>query len=333
MKGVRGILLGRLAGLVLLLAAAWPGQPAQAQAAAGGPAVCKIGVNLEDLYDLDLARDTFGAILWIWSICPSADVAPLGTIAFPSSSTGLSLTPIEVLPLAGGAQYASRRVQGTFRFDWNVDDYPFDRQHLVIPIDESEYGAERVVFEPDRKQSFVSPDVRERLEEWKVSELGLETSVSEEPSTYGLPDADGAHYARLEITLDLQRVTLIPFLKLTAGVFAAAFIAFLSFFYDPNDRSGFGGKLGLLVGTLFAVLLSLRSADASIGDTGHLTLVTRIHLVTLGAIVLLALVALRDRRRVERGLTLRHPDWPMLAGVGGLYVVVIAGMILAAAVR
>ena len=62
---------------------------------------------------------------------------------------------------------------------------------------------------------------------------------------------------------------LVTFLKLTSGVFAGVFIAFLSFFYDPNDRSGFGGKIGMLVGVLFAVLLSLRNADASIGDTGH----------------------------------------------------------------
>ena len=105
----------------------------------------------------------------------------------------------------------------------------------------------------------------------------------------------------------------------------------LSFFYDPNDRSGFGGKLGLLVGVLFAVLLSLRNADSSLGDSGHLTLVTRIHLVTLGFIVILSVVALRDRRRVERGLAVRHPDWPMLTAVGGLYVLIIGGLIAAAA--
>ena len=98
-------------------------------------------MNLEDLYDLDMARDTFGAILWIWSVCPSADLAPLGSIAFPTASTSLSLSPIEVEDLASGGQYASRRVQGTFRYNWEMDDYPFDRQRVVIPMDESHYGA------------------------------------------------------------------------------------------------------------------------------------------------------------------------------------------------
>ena len=222
-------------------------------------------------------------------------------------------------------------MQGTFRYNWDMDHYPFDRQGLVIPIDETLYGAGRLTFEPDQRESFVTPDLRERLDEWRISDLALEASVSEEPSTYGLPDADGARYARLEAAITLERAHLVTFLKLTSGVFAGVFIAFLSFFYDPNDRSGFGGKLGLLVGVLFAVLLNLRTADTSLGDTGHLTLVTRIHLITLAFIVVLALVALRDRRRVERGLPVRHPDWPMLAVVGSLYVLIIGGMIIGAA--
>jgi hypothetical protein len=222
-------------------------------------------------------------------------------------------------------------VQGTFRYDWDMGQYPFDRQRLLIPIDEARYSAERLVFAPDLEQSFVTPDIRGRLDEWRLGDLELATSVSEEPSTYGLPQADGARYARLEIAIPLERDHLVGFLKLTSGVFAGVFIAFLSFFYDPNDRGGFGGKLGLLVGVLFAVLLSMRSADAAIGDAGHLTLVTRIHLVTLASIVILALVALRDRRKVERGETVPHPDWPMLAAVGGLYALTVGGLIAAAA--
>lgn len=315
--------------LIILLANASLLRPALAQTA-GMPQVCRIGVDLEDLYDLDMARDTFGAILWIWSVCPSEDVAPLDAIAFRTAATGLNLSPVEVLTLSSGERYASRRVQGTFRYNWDMHNYPFDRQRVVIPIDDTRYTAARLIFEPDHAQSIVTPDLRGRLDEWTVSDLTLEASISEEPSTYGLPDADGARYARLEISVVLERAQLVTFLKLTSGVFAGVFIAFLSFFYDPNDRSGFGGKLGLLVGVLFAVLLNLRTADSAIGDTGHLTLVTRIHLVTLGLIVVLALVALRDRRQVERGLTVPHPDWRTLATVGGLYVLIIGGMILRA---
>jgi hypothetical protein len=306
--------------------------PANAQAAGGSaPEVCRLGVNVEALYDLDMARDTFGATLWVWSICPSGEVDPLGTLAFPSASPGLNLGPIETTELDSGGRYTSRRVQGTFRHNWDMDHYPFDRQRVAIPIDETERTAARLRFEPDTRDSFITPEVRERLDEWRVSDLELEASVEEAASTYGLPEAEETRYARIEASFTLERSQLLAFLKLTSGVYAGVFIAFLSFFYDPNDRGAFGGKLGLLVGVLFAVLVNMRTADASLGDTGHLTLVTNIHLATLALIVVLALVALRDRRLSERGVAVRHPDWPTLALVGGLYVLALAAMIARAA--
>ena len=86
------------------------------------------------------------------------------------------------------------------------------------------------------------------------------------PRPTGCPTRKGRDMRAWRLRVTLERAHYVPFLKLTSGVFAGVFIAFLSFFYDPNDRAGFGGKLGLLVGVLFAVLVNLRTADTSIGD-------------------------------------------------------------------
>lgn len=324
--------LRALGGLLLVILTLVSLAPAHAQATGdGAPAVCRMGVNIEDLYDLDMAEDSFGAILWLWSLCPSPELRPLETIAFPTAASSPSLSPVEAIDAGSGLTYASRRVQGTFRHDWDMRHYPFDRQRVAIEIDEETYGAARLLFEPDTTQSFLTPEVRDRLDEWRVSDLTVSAGISDEQSTYGMPDAEGSRYAFLEAAVTLERTQLVTFLKLTSGVFAAVFIAFLTFFYDPNDRGAFGGKLGLLVGVLFAVLLNMRNADSSIGDTGHLTLVTELHLVTLALIVILALAALWDRRWVERGLPVRHPDWPLLGAIGSVYVLVMAGLILRAA--
>jgi hypothetical protein len=188
-----------------------------------------------------------------------------------------------------------------------------------------------VIFEPDSEQSFLESSVRKRLDEWAVSDLALRTSISEEPSTYGLPNADASRYARLEVSVDLERTQLLTFLKLTAGVFAAALIAFLTFFYDPRDRAGFSSRLGLLVGTLFAVLINLRTADTTIGDVSRLTLVTEIHLVTLVLIVALALLALSERRRAENDLWITYPNWPIFSAMVAIYLLVNAGLVARAA--
>lgn len=321
-----------LAGLVLIVLLALLARPAAAQdsGAAPDPSVCTIGVNVESLYDLDMAGDSFKASLWIWTLCPASLPRPaIETIAFPTAAQ-LSRDPVETTVLGDGRTYASRHVVGTFRFNWAMTAYPFDRHVVVIPIEETEYGAGRVVFEPDTAQSFLSRAIRSDLPEWDVSELTLTTRIIAEESDYGFPGEDASHYAVAEVAVTLDRTSLVPFLKLTSGVLAAAFIAFFSFFYDPNDKGSFGGKLGLLVGVLFATLVNMRAADTTLGDIADLTLVTEIHLVTLAFIVGLALLALRDRLHVDDGRTLPHPHWTRLGLFGMAYVVLVVGLIVRA---
>ncbi len=280
-----------------------------------------------------MARDTFSAELWLWTLCPASLPRPLlDTLTLPTAAS-LTRAPLETTALDDGRIYASQFVQGLFRYNWAMGAYPFDSQTVVIPIDESFFGAENLLLEPDTAGSFLSRNVRAALTGWRVSDLTLTTSVVAAESTYGVPGAASDRFARAEAAFTLDRTSLVPFLKLTSGVLAAAFIAFFSFFYDPHEKSAFGGKIGLLVGVLFAVLVNMRAADSTLGDSEDMTLVTQIHLVTLAFIVVLALLALHDRLRVDDGATLPHPHWRRLSffGLGyiGLTLLLIVRAILA----
>jgi hypothetical protein len=315
---VRSPVRGMALALLILLAGF---EPARSEPASNGPQTCRVGVNIEDLYDLHLADNTFGAVLWVWSLCPSARSAPLETIAFPTGSD-LQLGEVHGSRVDDAGYYQYQRVHGTFRHDWDMSHYPFDRQRLVIPIDETDLGSSVVVFEPDIESSFLSAEIRARHEEWDISELSLEASVGEEPSTYGLPAAQPEGYARLEAAVVLERTRILTFLKLTAGVFAAALVALLALFLDPHDRGSFGARLGVLAGVLFGVLLSMRAADAFTGDTSRLTLVSEIHLVALGLIIVIAAITLVERWRVDHGRPLRYRDWQLVAATAAFYVLI-----------
>ncbi len=294
------------------------------------PQACRLGANLEDIYDVDIARDTFGAVLWVWTLCPSDAVDPLASTTFPTA-TSAALGEILDIDTGGRGVYHYRRVQGTFRNDWDMSHYPFDRQAVTIPLDETRLGADIVLFEPDTVGSFLTPDILRGRQEWTVGDYSIATSVSEEDQTYGLPNLERARYARGEVSFTLTRTGFVTFLKLSAGVFAASIIALMMFFYDPRDPRAFGSRLGLLVGTLFAVLVNLRTADSVIGDMGRVTLVTEIHLAALALIVILAVLALRDWWRAESALPVPYPNWLELGITGGLFVAVVAALILRAA--
>jgi hypothetical protein len=320
--------------LALLLALfAVTAAPASGQPTAGaGPTVCRIGLSIEDLYDFDPARETFGGILWLWSLCPSADPAPLETIVLRTALPGLQLGDVRSTPVGDGRLYQYRRVEGIFRHDWDMSRYPFDRHRLVIPVDESDLGAAAVVFEADVDASSLAPDLPSRLHGWKISGLEVRASVAEEQSDYGWPGEPNLGYARLEAMVDLRRsARLLAFIKPTLGVFAAALIAFLVFFLDPREKGTFGTKLVLLVGVLFAVLLNLRAADARIGDATSLTLITEVHLVVMALIMVIALLGLREDRRVGSGRPVRYPDWALLAVTGGGYVLLNLALVARAA--
>jgi hypothetical protein len=126
LRGVGRLVLGMLA-LALLTSGQAPAQPAPGD----GPAVCRIGLNIEDLYDLDLARETFGAVLWLWSLCPGGSQGPLETIVLRTALPGVQLGEVQSTPVDDGRLYQYRRIQGTFRHDWNMRRYPFDRHRLV----------------------------------------------------------------------------------------------------------------------------------------------------------------------------------------------------------
>ena len=311
----------RCMALALLVLLAGGGEAARSQPASGGAsATCRIGINIEELYDLNLAGDTFGAVLWLWSLCPSAQPAPLETIALPTG-TSLNLGELRGRSVGDGRYYQYQRIQGTFRHDWDMSHYPFDRQRLVIPIDETDLGSSVVVFEPDIESSFLSASIRPRHEEWDISDLSLEASVSQETSTYGLPESEADGYARLEAAVVLERTQILTFFKLTGGVFAAAFIALMALFLDPRDKGFFGSRLGVLAGGLFGVLLSMRTADAYIGDASRPTLVGKIHLVALGLIIAIAAITLFHHRRLDLDRPVRYPDWWLVGGAAGAYVV------------
>jgi hypothetical protein len=183
--------------LALLLALfAVTAAPASGQPTAGaGPTVCRIGLSIEDLYDFDPARETFGGILWLWSLCPSADPAPLETIVLRTALPGLQLGDVRSTPVGDGRLYQYRRVEGIFRHDWDMSRYPFDRHRLVIPVDESDLGAAAVVFEADVDASSLAPDLPSRLHGWKISGLEVRASVAEEQSDYGWPGEPNLGYA------------------------------------------------------------------------------------------------------------------------------------------
>jgi hypothetical protein len=284
--------------LALVLAALWwlPVSPALARPGAA-PATCRAGAYLTALHAFDPEADTFEADVWLWSVCPAADRRPLETMELVNADE------IEVLlDVLDTPTWASRKVQGTFRHDWDQRNFPFDRHTLTIALEEGAEDVRRFVYTPDTANTGVDPALR--LPGWKITDLALRGGTTIYTSTFGdpsLPEGGGSEYSRLTLEIGVARDDLSGFFKLTAVVYAAFVFSLITYVMHLETTTAISPQVGLLAGALFAAAVNLVTASGALGGASGLTLVDKIHVVVLVYILIAAVVAVVSRVLVERG--------------------------------
>jgi hypothetical protein len=182
---------------------------ASPEAASASPdaRTCKVGAYVNSLYDIDLSNGSFGADLWFWSTCPSADLHPLDVMDFVNAKdvhTSLAAT------YERSGEYLSYvKVSGLFRDHWDVRNYPFDRQALRIVVENTDAPASQFFYTADRKGSKTSGDIQ--LDGWRVTSFDIREQTHLYDTAFGDPAFAGkeeSDYARLIISISVARTRL-----------------------------------------------------------------------------------------------------------------------------
>ena len=242
------------------------------------------------LYEFDLVDDSFSADFWFWSTCDE-DLRPLDTMDFPTAKHVERTLPATVQ--RGDKFWSYVKVSGVFRHNWDVRNFPFDRHELAMEIEHTAAPASQFRYTADVAGSKVNPEIR--LDSWRVTDFSVHEYVYLYDTVFGDPAFEGkevSDYPRMKVEISIERKKMIGFLKLTAGVYIAFAFAMLAFFLGGET----GARTGLLVGTLFAVLVNQRVAEAVLGRVEAFTLVDRIHVTAMVFLFAAAFVSLLTRR-------------------------------------
>lgn len=292
----------------IAVSASQPATPSPSLAATPGitlppgtakPVPCKLGMDILSIHDLNIPNDTFQADFWIWSDCPDHTFTPLTTIEFINANVR-NLTKY-TRTVVGGVAWESAKVRGTFRHHWNLKEFPFDRQALQIVIEDSENPATDLVFQPDvagsTYESGLQPDG------WKVRSFHLTASDRPYHTTYGDPaqPVGTSSYSHFVMSLTLERTELSSFFKLTFVVYIAFLISLISYFLNLHNPTFLTARLSVISGALFAVAVNLRTATSALSSEEGLTMVDKIHIAALVALLVDALAALITQMLVEGG--------------------------------
>lgn len=257
------------------------------------PVSCKLGAYVVSLSRIDTAVGTFDADLWMWSLCPDKKTEPLKTMEFIN---GVKINDsLDSTFQRGNQWYSLRKISGTFRQDFDLSNYPFDRQTLGIDVEEAGLYASELTYTADGLDSKVDPELK--LKNWKVDSFRIIAGEVTHPTAYGDPSLEGADstYAHLKLEIGLKRGThAADFLKATFVVYIAALLALVSLMV-------LDGRVGLLGAATFSVVLSFVSLDRLLGPHDRFYLLDKIHFAALAVITAAGAWGVRSTRAVSLG--------------------------------
>jgi hypothetical protein len=263
----------------------------------------KIGVYVMRLNDLNPVTDTFSTDLWIWTLSRAA--APLHPIQSLRLQDTKSVTPdAPGETTEDGVLWGYREIAAVINKHWDTRHFPFDRHTLSIPIAETMYDANALVYVPDAANSRIDPQVK--IPGWKIVGTRLETHVVEYPTHFGDPhgSASGTKWSEAWLLVDVRRNGLGLFAKLVMVAYIAFALMMLSF---AMDAPAFSSRISLLIGSLFATVVNMRASEAVLGRTDTFGLTDQIHLLVAFFILVAAATSLITRsmeakraRRVDR---------------------------------
>lgn len=318
--------IGLLLGMLVVLLATGLGRPGAA-AAGKMPEHYRIGAYIVSLHNLDTVRGTFDADLWLWSIGPSPTRDPLQSMEFINAQRVTA--QLESSTQRGDLVWRQRKISGTFRHNWDLRNFPFDRQTLTIVIEEGASGANTLLYDPDQANTGYRPQAE--LKGWRVTGIAERNGVTHYATTFGDPAAaDGSDYAEIQLALTLARTSLGGFFNLSAPLYAAFLVTAMSFLLGGGMAAA---RMSLLAAALFAVVINIRTTSDMLGGVHSATLIDKLNILGLVAIVAATFTTVATSARNDRtfSTTRRRLDYIACSVLVVLFIGANAALLVQAA--
>ena len=259
------------------------------------PDTVKIGVFINDIYDINLSEKSFSTEFWVWFNYRDTSLHPLETLEIPNAKeVEYSLDFTEEKE---GIQWAGKKVRAVVKKDWEIWYFPFDEQTMSIELEESNLDAKSVVYLADTVNTRF--DTLIKLGNWDVTHFELDAKTHQYNTTYGDPTLSGSStYPHASLNLTIRRKSWGLFFSLFTGLYVAFFISSLVFFIDPIDVDP---RFGLSVGSLFAAVGNKYIVDSFLPQSTSFTLVDKIHILTYLAILICIIASVISLRIWKNG--------------------------------
>ncbi|BAI74700.1 hypothetical protein AZL_b00370 (plasmid) [Azospirillum sp. B510] len=257
--------------------------PAAAEKPAG-PTEVKVGMYVTQLLDFDMSKRSFYASFWMWYLQDNPDYDPHATVEVVNAKS--DSVKFAALDTSKGIRWQQEKHNTVLAEDWEIAHFPFDRQKLVIAIEDGQSDTGRIRFVADSKNSRIDPAAT--VPGWTIEGFELTAQDVTYNTSYGDPTlSEDSVYSRVVATITVKRQGVRLLCSLFVGFGVAFLLALLTFFLDFESMAG--SRIGLCAAAVFAAVGNKYALDGYLPPASTFTLADVIVSTTFVAILLAAL--------------------------------------------
>jgi hypothetical protein len=246
------------------------------------PDTVKIGAYIISIHDINFQDKEYTLRFWLWALFDNVGFDLSKQLDIPNAKS--IDEPLTIVDVVDGTTWQLMKLRATMKQNWKVGNYPFDKQHLVVHIENTIFDKSSLVFKPDQLGSGYDRELT--LDGWSISNFEVIANDKEYTTVFGDPSSDMLHseYSSFDIIIDIERDGWGLFWKLFSGMYIAFLIAMVSFGLQVNELEP---RFGLPVGGLFAAVGNKYIIDSLLPESNTFTLVDSLHSITFLSIFII----------------------------------------------
>ncbi|MCU0357884.1 MAG: hypothetical protein MUE95_09915 [Cyclobacteriaceae bacterium] len=239
------------------------------------PDTVQIGAFIISIHDINFQEKEYALRFWLWTLYKNVSFDFATQLDIPNAKQ--IDEPQVMIDVVNGTTWHLMKMNCVMKQNWKVQNYPFDKQHLVVHIENNIYDKNRLVFVADTLGSTYDRELT--LDGWRITNFEVTTTDKEYITVFGDPSSDLLHsdYASFDIIMDIERDGWGLFWKIFSGMYIAFLIAMVSFGLQVEELEP---RFGLPVGGLFAAVGNKYIIDSLLPESNAFTLVDSLHAIT-----------------------------------------------------
>ncbi|MDP9078865.1 MAG: hypothetical protein M3O71_15660 [Bacteroidota bacterium] len=282
---------------------------------------CYAGLDLKNIYDLKPEDYAYTASCWLWFDFKNRAFDPLKNTEIINAKQS-DFFDQYYAEADQHMQLASETAKLTLIHDWQLKNYPFDRQNLLIEL-EAGLDTGKMILKTAPGSFRIYQEMH--LPGWHIIGYSSRETIAPYNSDFGERLLHGkSSYSRITYQVSIARDYWGLFFKLLIGLYFSFAVAYLVFFVPPARDQRFG----LSIGGLFAAFGNKYVMDNNIPSSISFSFVDQIHDLTFLFILATLVLSVCSLRIAEIGDNAKAESFDKRSPIIVLSLFIIANLVL-----